>query len=133
VFNNKKVLQPRFLDLTKVTSNSATLVTKTTFTANEAWHSTRDTGITNARVLMGVVEPGGKYVHYFYVLMGEFDSEKATSVPRQTQTFLNLKPNTRYQARVFMDRVESTMKTYPMKQHVRLALRCFRTATDSGG
>jgi len=122
------VLQPRFLDVTNVTSNSVTLVTKTTFAADEAWNSALDTGITKARVLMGVVEPGGKYVHYFYVLMGEFDSAKGTSVPQQTQTFLSLKPNTRYQARVFMDRVESTTRTYPMKQHVRLALRCFMTA-----
>jgi len=129
------LLQTNLLNVTDVGSDRATLTTTKRLAEGDAWDAALDPGITKARVLMGVAEPGGKYVHYFYVLMGEFDSAKGTGVSQQTQTFLSLKPDTPYQARVFMDRVESTTpgRTYPMKQHVPLTLRCFRTGAGGGG
>jgi len=77
---------------------------------------------------MGLVGDGGKLIHNVYFPLGEVDTTYGELARSTTRTFLSLKPSTRYQARVFLDRAVFSDSTPPMKQHFYLANRCFETA-----
>jgi len=86
------------------------------------------TDATGARVLLGVVGDNGKLIHNFYVLLGNVTNSGFLKVPSQAVNIHSLKPNTRYQARIFIDQIEGTNLEDAMRRKRVFSGRCFQTA-----
>jgi len=84
---------------------------------------------TGARVLLGVVGDNGKLIHNFYVVLGNVINDGFATVPSKIVNIHSLEPSTRYQARIFIDRIEGTNLQDAMRRKRVFSGRCFQTAS----
>jgi len=80
--------------------------------------------IDSARVLWGLVDRTGNFVHFVYAPLGIVNS--GASAPAKTITWHSLKPVTRYESRIFADRLKRADDT-PISGKVNIARLCFQT------
>ncbi len=89
---------------------------------------TKFPGATGARLLLGLVGDNGRLIHNFYQVLGNVEDDGFSNVPHEIVNIHSLEPNTRYQARIFVDRIEGTTLEDAMRRKRVFSGRCFQTA-----